>query len=352
MASSKPSIPSVMTAWHFTSAQGGLDKNLTLNTSAPLPSHDATSLGKDKVLVQVLATSLNPVDHKIVEIPVAGRFVVKTPASPGLDFAGRVAAAGNETGLKNGQLVFGRLDGPTQFGTLAEYTVAPKPGVAPLPEGLDPKDAACAGTAGLTAYQCIVPNIKRNAGDRVFINGGSGGTGTFGIQIAKAVGCYVTTSCSARNVELCKALGADEVIDYTKDDVVEAVKKSAENGGKFDLIVDNVGNSGKLYWQCHHFTSQQAKYVQVGAPASAYSALDMAMKFLWPGLIGGGKRQFQFWQVSSKPEQLEEIGRWMAEGKVKAVVEEVFSMQDARKAFEKLRTGRTKGKVVVVVKDG
>ena len=325
---------------------------MTLSSSAPLPPHKAKSLGKDKVLVQVLAASLNPVDYKIPELPIVGRFAIKTPATPGQDFAGRVTLAGPDSGLQNGQLVFGRLDGPGQFGTLAEYTVAPRAGVAKLSERVDPKDAACVGTAGLTAYQCIVPNIKRDAGERVFINGGSGGTGTFGIQIAKTAGCYVATSCSAKNVELCKKLGADEVIDYTKEDVVEALKKSAAKDGKFDLIVDNVGGSGKLYWQYHHFTSTQAKYVQVGAPVAVHSLLDMAMKFLWPGFIGGGKRKFQFWNVSSNSGQFEEIGRWMAEGKVKAVVDEVFPLQDASKAFEKLKLGRTKGKIVVAVSEG
>lgn len=341
-----------MRASRFTSGHGGLEKHLTLHSSAPLPPHNTKSLGKDKVLVQVLAASLNPVDYKIPELPIVGRFAIKTPATPGLDFAGRVAAAGNESGLEIGQLVFGRLDGPTRFGTLGEYTIAPRPGVAKMSERVDPKDAACIGTAGLTAYQCIVPNIKRGGGDRVFINGGSGGTGTFGIQIAKAVGCYVATSSSAKNVELCKKLGADEVIDYTKEDIVEALKKSAAKGGNFDLVVDNVGSSGKLYWQCHHFTSAHAKYVQVGAPMAAHSVLDMTMKFLWPGFIGGGKRKFQFWQVSSDSAQLEEIGRWMADSQVRSVVDEVFPLQHASKAFEKLKMGRTKGKIVVTVSDG
>lgn len=99
------------------------------------------------------------------------------------------------------------------------------------------------GVAGLTAYQSIVPRVKQ--GDRVFINGGSGGVGCFGIQLAKVVGCHVTTSCSERNVELCRRLGADGVVDYTKVSVADALK---EKGWKFDHVVDNVGTNEELIW--------------------------------------------------------------------------------------------------------
>ncbi|KIW73477.1 hypothetical protein PV04_01591 [Phialophora macrospora] len=360
------SLPSTMRAWQFTSTHGGLEKNLTLNTAAPLPPHDAASLGKDRLLVKVLATSLNPVDYKIAELPLVGRLAVKTPATPGLDFAGRVVAVGTDPsspGIGVGEIVFGRLGGPTKFGTLAEYTIARRNGVASLPKGVGPRDAACVGTAALTAYQCVVPNVSHvKQGDggnsagaspaRVFINGGSGGTGTWGIQIAKAMGCYVATSCSARNADLCRSLGADEVVDYTANDVVEALTQSATKDGMFDLVVDNVGGDGRLYWQCHRFTKPRAKYVQVGAVVGLHMAWDMAMKYLWPGFLGGGKRKFQFWGVVSDSGQLEEIGKWMAEGKVRAVVDEVLPMEDAPKGFEKLKTHRMKGKIVVVVSEG
>ncbi|EXJ64138.1 hypothetical protein A1O7_00474 [Cladophialophora yegresii CBS 114405] len=362
---SAASIPSTMRAWQFSSTHGGLEKNLTLNTAAPLPPHDAHSLGKDKLLVQVLAMSLNPVDYKIAELPLVGRFAIKTPASPGLDFAGRVVAVGEglqgdssspKTGIS--ELVFGRLDGPTQFGTLAEYTLARRAGVALLPKGVSPKDAACVGTAGLTAYQCIVPHLPRvkrqdDGSDtaRVFINGGSGGTGTFGIQIAKAMGCYVATSCSAGNAELCRNLGADEVVNYAATDVIEALTQSAAKNGKFDLVVDNVGGDGRLFWQCHRFTNPKATYVQVGAPIGLHTVWEMATKYLWPGLLGGGKRKFKFLGVGNDSRQFEEIGKWMADGKVRPVVAEALPMQDAPKAFEKIKTERTKGKIVVVLSE-
>ncbi|EXJ95447.1 hypothetical protein A1O1_00569 [Capronia coronata CBS 617.96] len=367
-----PQIPSSMRAWQYSQTHGGLEKNLTLNNAAPLPPHDAKALGGDKVLVQVLAMSLNPIDYKFPELPVVGRLAIKKPASPGLDFSGKIVAppaTGHGEGgdpasaLEPSTMVFGRLDTPTQFGTLAEFTVARRQVLAVVPEGVSAQDVACVGTAGLTAYQCIAPYVKRGEGSRVFINGGSGGTGSWGIQIAKALGCYVVTSCSGPNAELCKSLGADEVVDYTNEDVVEALRKRAGSTsastsgnashqpgpGKFDLIVDNVGSHAALYWHCHEYTTPEATYVQVGAEMSWRTGLDMASKSLWPGFLGGGKRKFHFLGCYGDATQLAEMGQWMREGKIRAVKDEVFRMEDAPKAIERLKTKHARGKVVVVV---
>lgn len=337
-----------MKAWQFSQTTGGIEKNLKLNNSASLPPK-ANSLAADQVLVQVLSASLNPADHKFAEIPVLGSLIIKKPSSPCIDYAGRVVACGPNSknvsteDLKPGQLVFGRLDSPTQFGTLAEYTIAPRAGCVPLTEGVSVDDAACIGTAALTAYQCIVPNIK--SGDRVFINGGSGGVGSFGIQMAKVKGCYVATSCSNVNVELCKSLGADEVIDYKSKDVVAELKKMP----KFDLIVDNVGTPKGLYWQAHDFTKAGTKYVQVGGGLSLGEIYELLSRMMWPGFLGGGQRPFEFLGLANNYDHFTEIAAWMAQGKVKALIDETYGMEDKGpvRAFERLRTGRAKGKVVV-----
>ena len=339
-----------MKAWQYSQVAGGLEKNLKLNNNAALPPK-ANSLGPDQVLVRVLSSALNPVDYKFPQVPIVGGLIVKRPAFPGLDYAGRVVASGpnsrkiSSEDLKPGQLVFGKLDGPTQFGTLAEYTVVPRSGCVPLPEGVKPDDAAAAGSAALTAYQTLVPNIK--AGDRVFINGGSGGVGSFGIQFAKVKGCHVVTSCSGANVDLCKSLGADQVIDYRTQDVVAELKKLP----KFDFIADNVGTPGDLYWQAHTFTKPGAKFVQVGADMSLGGIYGMVSRMVWPGFLGGGKRPWAFLGLVNDYEQFREIAGWMAEGKVRALIEEVYGMEDKGpvRAYEKLKTGRVKGKLVVRV---
>jgi len=299
-------IPSTMRAWQFTSTAGGLEKNLKLNNTAPLPP-TAHSLGKDKVLVKVLSTSLNPVDYKIAEVPIIGRLIAGSPSTPGLDYVGRVVACGPESGnvparnLQPGQLVFGRLDSPSKYGVLAEYTVAPRTGCEPLPEGVRVDDAAGVGTAALTAYQSIVPNTS--AGSRVFIHGGSGGTGTYGIQIAKALGCFVATSCSTRNVELCAGLGADVVLDYQTQDLVRGLAGMET----FDLVVDNVGDPIELFYKAHTFTKPEAKYVQVGIAVSLGGFLtDIVSRLFLPSVLGGGKRRFELLGVKN---QLEGFGK-------------------------------------------
>lgn len=152
---------------------------------------------------------------------------------------------------------------PLASGALSEFSVSGTNSTVTLPDNVDPVDAATVGVAGLTAYQSIVPRVKK--GDKIFINGGSGGTGVFSIQFAKAMGCHVTTTCSTTNVEFCKSLGADKVVDYKKESVIEALKAS---GHKFDHAVDNVGTSKELLWHCHEFLQSGAVYVVVGGDAS------------------------------------------------------------------------------------
>ena len=322
-----PSIPKTMKAWQYAQVAGGLEKNLKLNINTPLPPK-ANSLGPDQVLVQVLFSALNPVDYKLPQVPIVGGLVFKRPAVPGLDYAGRVVAAGpnsrkiSSEDLQPGQLVFGRLNDPTPFGTLAEYCVVPRSGCVPLPQGVSPDDAAATTTTALTAYQTLVPNIK--SGDRVFINGGSGGVGCFGIQFAKIKGCHVVTSCSGANADLCKSLGADQVIDYRTQDVVAELKKLP----KFDFIADNVGTPDALYWQAHAFTKPKAKFVQVGADMSLGAMVGMLRRMVLPAFLGGGKRPFAFLSLGNNYEHFGEIAGWLAEGRLRAVIDEVYGMEE------------------------
>ena len=337
-------MPSTMKAAQFASTSGGMEKHISLNEAATPPP--STNLKPDQVSVEVISMSLNPVDYKMAEFPLFGGFVVSKPASPGIDYCGRVVAAGSASSsvLKPGQLVFGRLDSPTKFGTLGQFITAPRAGAVPLPSGIDPDHAAAIGTAGLTAYQCIVPNVKN--GDKIFINGGSGGTGVFGIQFAKVKGCHVTTSCSTQNIQLCKDLGADEVIDYKTSNVTETLKS---NGQIFDLVVDNVGSPHEMYKASDHFLKNGAKFVQVGAPISLSSVSSILSRLCWPTLLGGGKRKLEFLGVKNKYEDFEQIAQWMKEGKVKAVLDSTFELKDAAKAYEKLKSERARGKIVVHV---
>lgn len=328
-----------MRAQQYSSVSGGLEKNLQINASAPLPKRK-----KDQHLIQVIAAALNPVDYKVPEIPLVTRFVLSKPAVPVNDVVGRVVQPADGSDIKPGQIIFGRAGMLPFGGALAEYTVTQKNAVAVLSEGLNPVWGAAANIAGLTAYQSIVPYVKD--GSNVFINGGSGGTGIFGIQIAKAKGCYVATSCSTANVDLCKSLGADEVYDYKKVKVLDALKAS---GRKFDHVVDNVGFSPELYWKMHEYTTPKAVWMMIGAELSVKAFYEIAAMKLLPGFLGGGKRKHQGFQAQARTEDLNEIAKLMKEGKVKPIIDSTFKFEEAPAAFERMKTHRAKGKIIVEV---
>ncbi|KKY34282.1 putative zinc alcohol [Diaporthe ampelina] len=347
----------VMRAWLYSSTTGGLHKSLTLSATAAHPRPQSPpSLSKDELLVRVRAAGLNPIDYKIAELPYGmSRAVVSVPASPAMDFAGTVVAHGAavEFPVKVGDSAFGRLD-PGRFGALGKFVVAKSSGCASLPGGVSLEHASGVGSVGLAALASIVPHVPGNlppssaggggAPFRVFINGGSGGTGTFGIQIAKLLGCHVTASCSARNVELCRSLGADEVLDYTQG-LVDALKAK---GQVFGLVVDNVGSSPRdLYSACGEFLLPNGQFVQVGAGMSMADMRLMTSRMLLPSFLGGGTRKFSLAMAKNKHEDLARLGEWIATGKIKVVVDEVFEFGNAPKAYEKLRTGRARGKIIV-----
>ncbi|KAI1638396.1 reticulon-4-interacting protein 1, mitochondrial precursor [Biscogniauxia mediterranea] len=372
-------IPTSMRAWLYTSPShcraSGLPAALTLSPRAPLPPSSAC-LSPTQVLVRVRAASLNPADHKVPELgPLSRVLVGPPPATPGLDFAGTVVRSGGGAGFRAGEAVFGRVEAPTRFGALAEYVVAEccaaysspssLPSSSSSPENEEKKEVeavdfeAYSGipTAGLTAYQSIAPYVTRGAGDRVFINGGSGGTGTFGIQVAKALGCQVTVSCSGAGADLCRSLGADEVIDYGRADVCASLAASAaaaDGGGPFALVVDNVGVSPPgLYAAADGFLRGDGggTFVQVGGEASLAGLRVAASRALLPAFLGGGSRRWVVVVTKNVREDLVQLAEWAREGKVRPVIDEVFAFEDAPKAFEKLKTKRAKGKIIVRVSD-
>jgi NADPH:quinone reductase-like Zn-dependent oxidoreductase len=314
--------------------------------------------------------SPNPVDYKLTEL---GRLVLllltrSFTASPGRDFAGVIEEvgsavnsspvsdnAGNDAArdedtyvYKPGDAVYGRVT-HTAFGTLGEYIHATPSGCVPLPSSVSPADASTLGTAALSAYQALVPYVRPGKGDEVFINGGSGGVGTYAIQIAaKVLGCVVTTSCSTRNISLCTALGASTVLDYTSTSVTEALRA---RGQVFRVVVDNVGVSpADLYKAADDYLLPEGTYVQIGGGVSELRTL--AYRALWPTILGGGRRKWKLLVADQQYDHLAQLGQWMQEGKIRAVIDgDIFAFEDVTNAFEKLKTGRVRGKLVIKVSD-
>lgn len=358
MAATSEEWPQSARAWVYSGAGAGLEKALKLKTDTAPPSKSL--LGRESVLVRVSHMSTNPVDYKVAETSLLARALVSPPASPGLDYSGTVVSVGsNVTAYKPGQSVFGRIE-PAKIGTLSEYIIVKDgEGLAPVPEGLEDRmdQLAGVGTCGLTALQSIQPYAPGGQegdaavkGERVFINGGSGGTGTFGIQVAKALGLHVTASCSAANAELCRELGADEIIDYKEQNISEVLKSK---GKVFSLVVDNVGYtpSGQqdLYQAANDFLVEGGHFIQVGGGVSAALVKSVLKRSLVPAFLGGGKSDFKMIMTKQSHEGLATIGNWIKEGKVKVVIDEMFSFEDAPAAYAKLKTGRAKGKIVIKV---
>jgi NADPH:quinone reductase-like Zn-dependent oxidoreductase len=205
---------------------------------------DTPSVAEDGLLVRVRASSINPVDFfPLSRMAYTARLLSRgfkaTAVVIGTDFAGTVEAVGKSvTEFKPGDEVFGGKD----RSTFAEYVSIPATGaVAAKPANVTFEQAAAVPVAAVTALQALRDHGRVRRGQRVLINGASGGVGTFAAQIAKAFGAHVTAVCSPRNVETARALGADRVIDYTREDFTRS-------GESYDLMIDVAGS----HWQDHH----------------------------------------------------------------------------------------------------
>src|ERR1700751_2794597 len=234
----------------------------------------------DQILVRVHAASVNPLDWHFVEgTPYVMRAMgvgLRKPKDTrlGVDFAGTVEAVGKDvTQFKPGDEVFGGRDG-----AFAQY-VCPRAtrAVALKPANVSFEEAASVNIAGITALQALRDKGKVKPGQKVLINGASGGVGTFAVQIAKSLGADVTGVCSTRNVDLVKSLGADHVIDYTKEDFTKS-------GERYDVMLDNVGN--RTLSECRSVLTPKGKYVLIGGGgANEQGFLGGLGKALWAAVF-------------------------------------------------------------------
>ncbi|CAK7273212.1 putative secondary metabolism biosynthetic enzyme [Sporothrix epigloea] len=354
--SSGPTLPATMRAWIFDHAKGGIEKAMRLVSDHPVPENFHHK-SKETILVRVLAASLNPVDYKLPELPLVGGFFYKRPATPAADFCGRVvqSSLGGSSAFQPGQLVAGTLPLPTHHGALAEYAVAYADRIAPVPAGVSAEQAATIGICGATVWTALVPQIeaaqKRSASPkdlRVFINGGSGGIGSFAIPIAKALGCHVTTTCSTANVEhVRRQLGADDVIDYKTSNVAEVLVSKAKSDGQFDVAFDAIGMPFSIYKAADEFLVPGAAFPRIGVD----SLLDGVRMMLQPRLLGGGKHATPFVNGDVTSERLQHVLELMAQGKLTVPLEgdATVPLEQVPQAYARLKTHRVRGKIVVRV---
>ncbi|KAG5655688.1 hypothetical protein KAF25_009187 [Fusarium avenaceum] len=332
-------LPLTMRAVQWRSTKGGIEKNLKPVMDAELPKHSQPLL-KGQTLVKVAYASLNHLDYKVAEMPLCS-IIFPKPATPGLDFSGTIVST-TLVEFEEGQRVFGRTELPPG-GTMAGYVVVGSAGIAALPDGVSLREAACIGICGTTALQCLRPFLQ--SGERVFINGGSGGVGMFAIQIAKALGCsHVTTTCSAANTEFCRNLGADGIIDYNTESTLEVLKRCDE---PFDCILDTVFVNPDMYWQCHQYLKPNGTYVCVGLPPKLQTFKSLLAIKLLPSWLGGGKRRFKYHSVTANKMDFTQVADWIRDGTIYTFIEQEFALDDAGRAYARLKAGRARGKLVI-----
>ena len=300
----------------------------------------------DQILVKIHAVSVNPYDWHFVEgTPYIMRTFGVGLRKPkeirlGVDFAGTVEAVGkNVTQFKPGDEVFGGRDG-----AFAEYVCRRAVGaVAPKPAGLTFEQAASINIAGITALQGVRDKGKVQPGQKVLINGASGGVGTFAVQIARSFGAEVTGVCSTRNVELVQSLGADHVIDYTKEDFTKG-------GQRYDVILDNVGNHSLSEYR--RLLTPNGIYVLIGGGGASEQgflgglakALDAAVysKFV--------KQKMGMMMADPSTKDLTLLADMMQSGKIKPVIDRTYkSLSEVPDAIRYVEEGHARGKVVITV---
>jgi len=314
--------------------------NLKLeNVEKPVPNDD-------QILIRVRATSVNPYDWHFIEgTPKIMRLGVglRKPKDTrlGVDYAGTVEAVGkNVTQFKPGDEVFGG-----RGGAFAEYVCVRQDRlVATKPANITFDQAGSADIAGVTALQAVRDKGKVQSGQKVLINGASGGVGTFAVQIAKSYGADVTGVCSTRNVDLVRSLGADHVIDYTKEDFTKGDQR-------YDVILDNVANHSISEYR--RVLTPKGKYIMIGGGSGAKD---------WQGLFGMMTRPFK--AMLLKPFVSQEMGMMLTDpkqndlvvladlmqsGKVKPVIDRTYTLEQLPDAVRYVEEGHARGKVVITV---
>ncbi|GAA2079771.1 NAD(P)-dependent alcohol dehydrogenase [Actinomadura alba] len=303
--------------------------------------------GDDEVLVRVRATSVQPYDwHHMRGEPYIARLM---PGGPGLrkprfgilgsDMAGEVEAVGkNVTGFRPGDEVFAQLE----HGGFAEYVCVGEDELAPKPKNLSFEQAAAVPLAANTALLGLRDQGRIQPGQKVLINGASGGVGTFAVQIARAFGAEVTGVCSTRNVDLVRSLGATEVIDYTTADFTR-------NGRRYELLLDVAGSrSGSA---CRRVLTRKGTYVAVGGPAGRWlqPAGHVFASLAASPFVSQRLAMADVVRCKEKKQNLMTLTRLIEDGRITPVIDRRFAFDEIPAAVEYQEAGHVPGKVVITV---
>ncbi len=294
----------------------------------------------DEVLIEVHAASVNPFDwHFMRGEPYLFRLMIGLgkPKSPrlGADVAGTVVAVGRDvTRLKTGDEVFGACRG-----SFAEYACAPVSRLAVKPERVTFEQAASVPIAALTALQGLRDKGHVRPGNDVLVNGAAGGVGTFAVQIAKSFGARVTGVCSARNLELVRGIGADDAIDYAREDL-------ARRAERYDVVLDLVGNHSLRAWR--RVLKPSGTCVGAAGTTDPWMIGPLVGMMAAPVLSLFGSRKLVSLLASINPGDLALVGEFVASGKVTPVIDRRYALRQVPEAIRYLEAGHARGKVIIV----
>ena len=307
---------------------------------------DMPAVGDDEVLIRVRAASVNPLDwHFMRGAPylvrmVAGLSRPRASASRlGADMAGVVEAVGkNVTGFRPGDEVFGGRD---DRGTLAEYISIRQDGaVLAKPATLTFEQAAAVPVAAVTALQALCDKGRIQPGHKVLVNGASGGVGTFAVQIAKALGAKVTGVCSTANVEMVASIGADQVIDYTREDFTRALRR-------YDLVIDIAGN--RALAETRRVLVPRGVLVPVGGPDTGRWIGSLGRSARMALLSPAVSQRMVFFLARQDKADLAVLRELLEAGQITPVIDRTYPLGEVGEVIGYLETGHARGKVAITV---
>jgi NADPH:quinone reductase-like Zn-dependent oxidoreductase len=300
------------------------------------------TITSNDILVEVKATSINPIDYKLAEGHLKDMVTLNLPSTIGYDLSGVVVETGGDvSNFEIGDEVYSRVP-QEQMGTVAEFVAVTSDLVAKKPENISFEEAAGLPLTGLTAIQALESvGIKEN--DRILIHAGSGGVGSLAIQYAKAKGAIVYTTTSSKNVDWVKALGADRVIDYKTEDY----KEVANN---LDIVFDTLGD--KYTFDAFEIIKEGGRVTTIAGPPDEATAKQMGMSdYKLPEklskLIEKKSATYKLTWMQPNATQLDTITAMVENGDIKPIVDLIYPFEDGIDAYEYLATGRAQGKVII-----
>ncbi|WP_163139642.1 NADP-dependent oxidoreductase [Bacillus sp. 22-7] len=312
----------------------------------------APEIGEYEVLAEIHAASINPVDFKIRDGKVKLLVKYKMPLILGNDFSGVIAKVGAKvTRFKAGDEIYARPR-KSKIGTFADYIAIHEDDIALKPKNLSFEEAASIPLVGLTSYQALTDILQLQKGQKILIQAGAGGVGTFAIQLAKLMGATVATTASAAGADLVKTLGADEIINY-KTEKFEVILKN------YDAVFDTLG--GEILEKSFEVIKSGGKIVSVSGLPNARFGKEYGSGFFKTLLLSAASHkltalekkhnaEYTFLFMKPSGEQLRIIANLIENGKIKPIIDRVFPFEDAQKAMEYAESGRSKGKIIVKIR--